>query len=107
MAFSESFALWLQSAPDTPESRVLRAKLDALLEQFNLSIVAETGVPFDPSFHEACAVRSDPGRPEGYVLEVVRPGFASDGEVLRCAAVVVNRPLAPEESETEGLVETE
>ena len=94
MAFAENFALWSQSQPDSPEVRVLWAKLSALLEQFGLKILAEAGVPFDPSFHEACAVRFSPDVPEEHVLEVIRPGFLSAGEVLRCASVVINRPAA-------------
>jgi molecular chaperone GrpE (heat shock protein) len=95
MAFAESFVLWRQSQPDSPEFHVLWAKLAALLDLFGLEVVAESGVPFDASRHEACAVRFDPNAPEGCVLETVRPGFASGGEILRSASVVVNRfPVA-------------
>jgi molecular chaperone GrpE (heat shock protein) len=102
MAFAESFALWRTSQPDTPESRVLGAKFAALLEQFGLEVISETGVPFDPSAHEACAARFDPDEPDGYVLEVIRPGFSSNGEVMRCAAVVVNRSVVLTEDDVEG-----
>jgi molecular chaperone GrpE (heat shock protein) len=105
MAFAESFALWRQSQPDSPEFQVLWSKLSALLEQFGLDILVETGVPFDPSLHEACAVRFDPYEPEGYVLELIRPGFSSGGEILRCASVVINRPAAATKDETEDETE--
>ncbi|MDR2174414.1 MAG: nucleotide exchange factor GrpE [Synergistaceae bacterium] len=101
MAFAEAFALWRQSRPDSPELQVLWAKLAALLGQFGLEILAETGVPFDPFFHEACAVRFAPDEPEGHVLEVVRPGFSSGRDVLRCASVVVNRPAVTAEAGAE------
>ena len=107
MAFAESFELWRQSQPDSPEFQVLWAKLAALLDQFGLEIMAETGVPFDPSRHEACAVSFDPYEPEGYVLELVRPGFSSGGEILRCASVVVNRSAVITEDETENWTEDE
>ncbi|MDR1472117.1 MAG: nucleotide exchange factor GrpE [Synergistaceae bacterium] len=104
MNFAEGFALWRQSQPDAPEIRVLWMKLGAMLDHFGLTIEAEAWIPFDPSLHEACAVRFDPEAPDGHVLEVVRPGFSSDGEVLRYAAVVVNRPnvlvLGEDESES-------
>jgi molecular chaperone GrpE len=106
MAFAESFALWRQSQQDTPEFRVLWAKLTELLNRFGLEILIETGIPFDPSFHEACSVRCDPGVPEGYVLEVIRPGFSSDGEVLRYATVIVNRQSVLPEREQEESFET-
>jgi molecular chaperone GrpE (heat shock protein) len=107
MAFAESFALWCQSQPDSPEFHVLWAKLAALLNQFGLEILAETGVPFDPSIHEACAVRFDPYEPDGYVLEMVRPGFSSGGEILQCASVVVNRFAVMTEDEMEDWAEGE
>jgi molecular chaperone GrpE (heat shock protein) len=91
MAFTEGFVLWRQSRPDSSEFQVLSAKLSALLDIFGLEVLAEAGVPFDPSLHEACAVRFDPDVPEGCVLEIVRPGFASGREILRYASVVVNR----------------
>ncbi|MDR1508996.1 MAG: nucleotide exchange factor GrpE [Synergistaceae bacterium] len=103
MAFAESFALWCQSQQNSPELRVLRAKLAALTDHFDLKILAENGVPFDPSLHEACAVRFDPNVPDGYVLETVRPGFLSGGEILRCASVVVNRPADVRKTWTENV----
>ncbi|MDR3354929.1 MAG: nucleotide exchange factor GrpE [Synergistaceae bacterium] len=107
MAFTESFVLWHRSQPDSPEFQVLWAKLAAILDQFGLEILAETGVPFNPSIHEACAVRCDPCEPEGYVLELVRPGFSSGGEVLRYASVVVNRPAVVTNDETSNWIENE
>ncbi|MDR1133675.1 MAG: nucleotide exchange factor GrpE [Synergistaceae bacterium] len=105
MTFAESFVLWYQSQPDSPEFQVLRAKLAALLDLFGLEILAEAGVHFDPSFHEACAARFDPDKPEGCVLEVVRPGFVSGGEILRYASVVVNRPSVVTENRMESETE--
>ena len=111
MAFAENFVLWRQSQPDSPEFQVLWAKLAALLDLFGLEVMADAGVPFDPSLHEACAVRFDPDVPEGCVLEMVRPGFASGGEILRCASVVINRfPVATDdwiENETEDVTDGE
>ena len=107
MAFAECFALWRQSQPDSPEFQVLWSKLSALLDQFGLDILTETGVPFDPSLHEACATRFDPDEPEGYVLETIRPGFSSGGEILRYASVVVNRPAAVTKDDTENWAENE
>jgi molecular chaperone GrpE len=107
MAFAESFALWRQSQPDSPEFQVLRAKLADILDLYGLDILADVGVPFDPSIHEACAVRFDPYEPEGSVLEIVRPGFASGGEILRCASVVINRFPVVAENETEDVTDGE
>ncbi|MDR1581598.1 MAG: nucleotide exchange factor GrpE [Synergistaceae bacterium] len=103
IAFAESFVLWRQSQPDSPEFQVLWAKLAALLDLFGIEVMAGDRVPFDPSVHEACAVRFDPDVPEGYVLETVRPGFVSGGEILRCASVVVNRfPIVADDRTENG-----
>jgi molecular chaperone GrpE (heat shock protein) len=91
MVFAESFALWRSASGDSPEIRILSGKLDSLLGQFGLGLIDGTGDQFDPAKHEACAADYDPQRPENSVLEVIRPGFVRDGEILRCATVVVNR----------------
>jgi molecular chaperone GrpE len=91
MDFAESFVIWRQNSPDTPEAGVLSSKLDSLLEQSGLSVTAGIGEPFDPSIHEACMARFDPDKQENAVLEIVRPGFVSSGKAVRFASVVVNR----------------
>lgn len=91
LALAESLALWRLASPPGAEMDVLAAKLDALLAEFGLKLIAETGRDFDPDLHQACDVREDPDRPDNTVLEVVRPGFLADGRVLRWASVVVNR----------------
>ncbi|MDR0882160.1 MAG: nucleotide exchange factor GrpE [Candidatus Adiutrix sp.] len=91
LSFAESFALWRLAAPPAKEFEILADKLDALLNIFGLKLISETGVPFDPASHEACHVRFDPEQPENSVLEIIQPGFVSQGRVLRYATVVVNR----------------
>jgi len=49
----------------------------------------ETGVPFDPVFHEVVGVIEDPSYPPGEVVQVVRPGYGEQEHLLRPAAVVV------------------
>lgn len=95
LSFAENFILWRQGHDESPETDLLAKKLDALLADFGLEAVAETGIPFDQDKHEACHTRFDPDQPENAVLEVVRPGFSVGGRVLRYASVVVNRPLSP------------
>jgi molecular chaperone GrpE len=49
----------------------------------------ETGKPFDPAHHEAVSTIAGEGLVPGTVAHVVRPGYGSDGEILRPASVVV------------------
>ena len=92
ISFAEAFAAWRQVAPDTAEKEVLSRRLDVLLEQFGLELIADPGVPFNPERHEACHVRFEQDVPINSVLEIVRAGFLSHGRVLRYASVIVNRP---------------
>jgi molecular chaperone GrpE len=49
----------------------------------------DTGRPFDPALHEAIGTTADEKLTPGTVARVVRPGYGSDEEILRPAAVVV------------------
>ncbi|MCW2850105.1 MAG: GrpE protein [Marmoricola sp.] len=49
----------------------------------------DVGVAFDPAVHEAVGTVADEELVPGTVASVVRPGYGSNGEVLRPAAVVV------------------
>jgi molecular chaperone GrpE len=92
ISFAEAFASWRQASPDSPEMEILSRRLNILLEQFGLELIADLGVPFNPERHEACHVRFEPDVPINNVLEIVRAGFLSHGRVLRYASVIVNRP---------------
>jgi len=49
----------------------------------------ETGKPFDPARHEAVSTVADADLVPGTVARVTRPGYGSDGEILRPASVIV------------------
>ncbi|MEV4412554.1 nucleotide exchange factor GrpE [Catellatospora sp. NPDC049609] len=49
----------------------------------------DTGVPFDPVWHEAVSVVPNTGEPDGTVLQVIRPGYGEPDRQLRPATVVV------------------
>jgi molecular chaperone GrpE len=49
----------------------------------------DTGKAFDPALHEAVGTVADEELVPGTVAHVVRPGYGSDEEILRPAAVVV------------------
>ena len=102
MALAENFSLTYPEESGTPETDVLRGKLSDLMGCFDLSLVEEAGVDFDPEKHAACGVDFNPAYPENTVLKVVTPGFLLKGKLLRSALVVVNRRTAEtKEEETE------
>ena len=64
---------------------MVRDKLDRLLNVYRISMIKETGSPFDPSCHEC--IRREGG--DETVKTIVSPGFIVDGIVVRAAKVIV------------------
>lgn len=75
-------------------SRMLR---DVLTEQ-GVVRMENLADGFDPHWHRAVESRVEPDRPEGTILEEVRPGYVWRGAVLRKAEVVVVRHDPDQES---------
>ena len=95
LALAENLALVCLAEPEKPVFSVLYSKLIDLLACWGIVLITDVGCAFDPEKHEACSTRNVPYLPENNVLEVVRPGFLSNGSLLRCATVVVNRHSSP------------
>jgi molecular chaperone GrpE len=51
----------------------------------------QTGERFDPNLHQAMFEVPDPSRPTGEVVQVIQPGFAISGRLLRPAMVGVSK----------------
>ena len=98
MSLAENLALTRLAARDNPEIDILYSKLTNLMRCFDLALISDIGVPFDPEIHEACGARCEPAFEDGSILEIVRPGFLLRDEVLRCATVIVNRHGRDEEN---------
>lgn len=67
--------------------RVLRSQLLAALDAQGVSVERRTGIALDPSIHRVVEVRGRTGTET--VVEIVRPGYLLDGQVVREAEVVV------------------
>lgn len=67
------------------------ARVDRVLEQFNLEPIATVGETFDPELMEVVEVVGDSGKPAGEVLEEVRRGYWRGEVVFRFAQVKVAR----------------
>lgn len=50
----------------------------------------DLGQPFDPKYHEAVSVRSEPTHPDHTILEIWQRGWLRGKEMFRPAKVVVN-----------------
>ena len=91
--FASGFALYYQkhaSSEDQSLAQIWDA-FRAMLGEMGLEMILDRHVPFDSSRHNSCDVRSVPDRPDGTILEIVRPGFLLHGRLLRPADVVVNK----------------
>lgn len=69
-------------------------RLDETLARRGVQPLPALGRAFDPHRMHAAEVAADLERRPGEVLAELRPGFLLDGELLRPAEVVVNRPDA-------------
>ena len=80
--------------PDTDDPfiqgiRAVRDQAVGVLARLGFPRQDRVGGPFDPVHHEAVSTVSDPGNPEGTVVEIIRPGYGDDHCQLRPASVVV------------------
>src|SRR5262249_36624387 len=66
-----------------------RERLDDLLRRLDVQEILCLGKPFDPSLMQAAEVMRTTTASPGTVLEVFRPGYISNGRVLRFAEVRV------------------
>jgi molecular chaperone GrpE (heat shock protein) len=66
-----------------------RERLDDLLRRLDVREIPCLGKPFDPTLMQAAEVVHTTTASPGTVLEVFRPGYISNGRVLRFAEVRV------------------
>ena len=66
--------------------------LGALNKNWGLEKVAEEGVEFDPSMHEACMAVVDESLKVETVMQVLQPGYKLHDRVIRPAKVKIGKP---------------
>jgi molecular chaperone GrpE (heat shock protein) len=71
--------------------RLLRDRLQRLLEVEGIHVMQPMGEAFDPYRHVAVKTISRPDRPGNTVIAVERDGYLHNDKVVRFAEVVVNR----------------
>lgn len=60
-----------------------------VLAKHNIEAVNPVGEPFDPQFHEAMSMVSNPDVEPNTVVDVMQKGYTLNGRLLRAAMVVV------------------
>jgi molecular chaperone GrpE len=74
---------------------VLKQFQDAMVKA-GLETVEAEGKPFDPTFHEACAMVATGDLPPNHVVDVIQRGYTMGGKLLRPARVRVSAAPAGE-----------
>ncbi len=70
----------------------IRREVARVLEREGLARIDAEDADFDPNQHDAVAVVPMPGLDREKVIQVERPGYTLDGELLRPPRVVVGQP---------------
>lgn len=68
----------------------IRSQFMAVLKEAGVTAIEETGVPFDPSVHDALMREKREGTDPDVVLAVVEKGYRMHDRVLRPAKVIVS-----------------
>ncbi len=71
--------------------RTVRRLFENALSQQGVQRIEYLEADFDPRWHVAAEVRSDASRPQGIILEELKPGYLWRNLALRKSEVVVNR----------------
>jgi molecular chaperone GrpE len=92
----DNLDLALQHAQADPASIIagvaaVRDQALGVLARFGFTRSDDLGLPFDPARHEAAQLVDAPGAEPGTVVAVLRPGYTTDGGMLRPAMVAVAR----------------
>lgn len=66
-------------------------RLDGILMRRDVHRIDTPGQPFDPHTMQATDIAHHAGRPEGEVLDELRPGYWHGTRLLRLAEVIVNK----------------
>jgi molecular chaperone GrpE (heat shock protein) len=92
---------------DTPlyeQARMMWNRAKSAAEAAGLRVIDAGNEPFDFRFHSAESVEQDLAAPDGYVIKTLKSGYIYKDEVLRRAAVIINKIEKNETSETADII---
>jgi molecular chaperone GrpE len=69
--------------------RLVRRKLQGILENINVKPIEAVGAPFDPNFHEALSLKPADGYESGTIIEELQTGYRLGDRVIRPSLVNV------------------
>ena len=65
--------------------------MDSLLEKYNVAPIDALGEIFDPNYHEAISIISDPELDDSTITKEIRKGYISHGRVIRPTLVEISK----------------
>ncbi|RNJ76273.1 MAG: nucleotide exchange factor GrpE [Nitrosopumilus sp. B06] len=65
--------------------------MDSLFKKHHISQIDALGKPFDPNFHEAISIVSDPEIEENIITKEIRKGYISHERVIRPTLVEISK----------------
>lgn len=81
----------MDAAKVTQGLTMIQRELRSIMEGNGLKQISAVGEPFDPRIHDAASTARDTDKPDGIILEELRPGYVFKTKVLRPTMVVVNK----------------
>lgn len=94
----DNFKRALAVETDDSEAASIKQGMDMVYRQLSEALkkegaeeIAETGVPFDPNFHQAVMQVESDEHPTGTVVEVLQSGYMLHDRVVRAAMVKVSQ----------------
>ena len=98
------FYLFAAADPDSPlyeQAQMMWNTAKSAAENAGLEIIDASNEPFDFRFHSAESAEQDIDIPNGYVIKTIKFGYIYKNEVMRRAAVIINKIEKDEENETD------
>ncbi|SDS29568.1 nucleotide exchange factor GrpE [Opitutus sp. GAS368] len=93
----DNLSLGLAAAKQQTDVKAIVDGVNLVLEQFKTTLarhglkeIKPEGQRFDPNFHECISHQPSTDIVEEHVMQVVRPGYALNGRLLRPASVIVS-----------------
>ena len=80
-----------ESSPLFEQARMMWNTAKNAMETAGIEVIDAANKPFDFRFHSAESAEQDNNLPNGYVIKILKYGYIYKDEVIRRAAVVVNR----------------
>jgi molecular chaperone GrpE len=81
--------------------RMVKGKLEKLMEAEGVSPIKAVGEPFNPRLHEAVLEEKTSDHPDGYITEEIMKGYTYKDRVLRASMVKVARNKSSKEVKEE------